>query len=221
MYYTAEQQSGVPMDEPPETAIAADTVCMILRTYSLCLNDTASLCHSDLQFHSMHTGATEKLRRNKCDVKGRTWDPSAYAPPPTPPVRPDPCTYGSAAGVREVFRGYAQTRHLQDQYSESDSGQLASRQSSSSSGISYRHCGLFGDPHLRTFNNEFQTCRVQGAWPMVDNDYVTVQVTNDPVGEWEHMATATATSKVRVTFLSLSFILLALRVADTFGSAIR
>ena len=58
----------------------------------------------------------------------------------------------------------------------------------------HKHCGLFGDPHLRTFNDEFQTCKVQGAWPLLDNEYLTVQVTNDPVGLWE--GTATATSKV-------------------------
>lgn len=56
----------------------------------------------------------------------------------------------------------------------------------------HRQCGLFGDPHLRTFNDEFHTCRVQGAWPLLNNEYLTVQVTNDPVG----LHTATATSKV-------------------------
>ena len=56
----------------------------------------------------------------------------------------------------------------------------------------HRHCGLFGDPHLRTFYDEFQTCKVQGAWPLVDNDYLTVMVTNDPVGMWDGHATATS-----------------------------
>ncbi|RUS77835.1 hypothetical protein EGW08_014409 [Elysia chlorotica] len=27
----------------------------------------------------------------------------------------------------------------------------------------FKHCGLFGDPHLRTFHGEFQTCKVEGA----------------------------------------------------------
>ncbi|BFY98696.1 hypothetical protein BsWGS_01736 [Bradybaena similaris] len=59
----------------------------------------------------------------------------------------------------------------------------------------YRHCGLFGDPHLRTFYDEFQTCKVKGAWPLVNNEYLTVQVTNDAV----HGNTdATATSKLTV-----------------------
>ena len=59
----------------------------------------------------------------------------------------------------------------------------------------FQHCGLFGDPHLRTFSNQFQTCKVKGAWPLVNNDFLIVQVTNDPVlgGAGE----ATATSKVR------------------------
>jgi RGM family protein len=57
----------------------------------------------------------------------------------------------------------------------------------------YKQCGLFGDPHLRTFNEEFQTCKVEGAWALVDNKHLTVQVTNDPVS---NSGAATATSKV-------------------------
>lgn len=59
----------------------------------------------------------------------------------------------------------------------------------------YRHCGLFGDPHIRTFDNKFQTCRVQGAWPLVDNDHLTVQVTNEVVSR---SVRATATTKLTV-----------------------
>lgn len=44
----------------------------------------------------------------------------------------------------------------------------------------YLHCGVFGDPHIRTFNNDFQTCAVQGAWPLVDNDFLFIQATSSP-----------------------------------------
>uniref|UniRef100_A0A1B6MUM0 Repulsive guidance molecule N-terminal domain-containing protein n=1 Tax=Graphocephala atropunctata TaxID=36148 RepID=A0A1B6MUM0_9HEMI len=59
----------------------------------------------------------------------------------------------------------------------------------------FRHCGLFGDPHLKTFRNEYQTCRVRGAWPLIDNPYLAVQVTNDPVLDG---SLATATTKVTI-----------------------
>lgn len=59
--------------------------------------------------------------------------------------------------------------------------------------IKYQHCGLFGDPHLRTFKDEFQTCKVEGAWSLVQNKYIMIMVTNNPVKD--HGA-ATATSKV-------------------------
>uniref|UniRef100_A0A6I8MX53 Repulsive guidance molecule BMP co-receptor b n=1 Tax=Ornithorhynchus anatinus TaxID=9258 RepID=A0A6I8MX53_ORNAN len=55
-------------------------------------------------------------------------------------------------------------------------------------------CGLFGDPHLRTFKDHFQTCKVEGAWPLIDNNYLSVQVTNVPVVPG---SSATATNKVR------------------------
>ncbi|XP_047198975.1 RGM domain family, member D isoform X1 [Hippoglossus stenolepis] len=63
----------------------------------------------------------------------------------------------------------------------------------------YAHCGLFGDPHLRTFRDEFQTCKVEGAWPLIDNRYLSVQVTNVPVVLG---SSATATSKITVIFKS-------------------
>ncbi|KAG7233000.1 hypothetical protein INR49_006446 [Caranx melampygus] len=44
----------------------------------------------------------------------------------------------------------------------------------------YLHCGVFGDPHIRTFNNDFQTCAVQGAWPLVDNEFLFIQATSSP-----------------------------------------
>lgn len=59
----------------------------------------------------------------------------------------------------------------------------------------FLHCALFGDPHLRTFRDEFQTCKVLGAWPLVDNAYLAVQVTNEAVVP---ESSATATTKVTV-----------------------
>ncbi|XP_071844899.1 repulsive guidance molecule A-like isoform X2 [Apostichopus japonicus] len=59
----------------------------------------------------------------------------------------------------------------------------------------FRHCGLFGDPHLRTFDDTFLTCKAAGAWPLVFNEYLAVQVTNVPL---THGQGATATSKLVV-----------------------
>uniref|UniRef100_A0A673C735 Repulsive guidance molecule BMP co-receptor a n=1 Tax=Sphaeramia orbicularis TaxID=375764 RepID=A0A673C735_9TELE len=61
----------------------------------------------------------------------------------------------------------------------------------------YTHCGFFGDPHLRTFGDEFQTCKVEGAWPLIHNKYLSVQVTNTPVVPG---SLATATSKLTIIF---------------------
>ena len=57
-----------------------------------------------------------------------------------------------------------------------------------------RYCGLFGDPHLRTFYNSKQTCVVEGAWPLIDNELLVVQVTNVRLVDG---FSATATNKVR------------------------
>lgn len=64
----------------------------------------------------------------------------------------------------------------------------------------YGYCSIFGDPHVRTFGNTFQTCRMQGAWPLIDNDYITVQVTSERVGSGE----GTAISKVALISFSVA-----------------
>lgn len=55
----------------------------------------------------------------------------------------------------------------------------------------YRHCGVFGDPHIRTFNNDFHTCAVQGAWPLIDNDFLYVQATSSPTRRGTQATTLT------------------------------
>ncbi|KAG9345338.1 hypothetical protein JZ751_009884, partial [Albula glossodonta] len=61
----------------------------------------------------------------------------------------------------------------------------------------YVHCGVFGDPHVRTFRDEFQTCAVQGAWPLIDNEYLYVQATSAPM---RGGAYATALTKITIIF---------------------
>ncbi|KAF7644580.1 hypothetical protein LDENG_00219670, partial [Lucifuga dentata] len=59
------------------------------------------------------------------------------------------------------------------------------------------HCSVFGDPHVRTFNNEFQTCAVQGAWPLIDNEYLYIQATSTLTGGGAHGTTLT---KITIIF---------------------
>ncbi|XP_054166369.1 uncharacterized protein LOC128963867 [Oppia nitens] len=42
-------------------------------------------------------------------------------------------------------------------------------------------CIIYGDPHLRTFNNVYQTCKCLGAWPLIDHPLFTVQITNSKI----------------------------------------
>ncbi|XP_070767825.1 hemojuvelin [Enoplosus armatus] len=61
----------------------------------------------------------------------------------------------------------------------------------------YLHCGVFGDPHIRTFNNDFQTCAVKGAWPLIDNEYLYIQATSSPTRGGVHI---TALTKITIIF---------------------
>ncbi|CAB0008150.1 unnamed protein product, partial [Nesidiocoris tenuis] len=64
----------------------------------------------------------------------------------------------------------------------------------------YLHCGIFGDPHLKTFTRAYQTCSARGAWPLIDNKFLAIQVTNNPV---INSSTATVTTKVTIIIRSI------------------
>nr|XP_010599628.1 hemojuvelin isoform X2 [Loxodonta africana] len=64
----------------------------------------------------------------------------------------------------------------------------------------FLHCASFGDPHVRSFHHHFHTCRVQGAWPLLDNDFLFVQATSSPVA-WG--ANATTTRKLTIIFKNM------------------
>uniref|UniRef100_A0A8C0ED93 Repulsive guidance molecule C-terminal domain-containing protein n=1 Tax=Bubo bubo TaxID=30461 RepID=A0A8C0ED93_BUBBB len=65
---------------------------------------------------------------------------------------------------------------------------------------SYQHCATFGDPHTCTFHDDFHTCRVEGSWPLLDNNYLFVQATNSPGAKGSN---ATITSKLTIIFKNM------------------
>lgn len=154
-------------------AAAADTpeFCAALRTYALCTRRMARTCRGDLAYHSAVHGIEDLMGQHNCSRDGPTAQPRLRTLPPPP--------------------GDSQER--------SDSPEMCHYEKSLPRGAApnYTHCGLFGDPHLRTFGDSFQTCKVRGAWPLVDNDYLKVQVTNTPVRPG---SAATATSKLTIIF---------------------
>lgn len=144
----------------------APEFCTALRAYAHCTRRTARTCRGDLAYHSAVHGIDDLMVQHNCSKDGPTSQPRLRTLPP----------------------GDSQER--------SDSPEICHYEKSfhkHSAAPNYTHCGLFGDPHLRTFTDTFQTCKVQGAWPLIDNNYLNVQVTNTPVLPG---SSATATSKV-------------------------
>lgn len=149
----------------------APEFCAALRTYALCTRRTARTCRGDLAYHSAVHGIEDLMSQHNCSKDGPTSQPRVRTLPP--------------AG---------------DSQERSDSPEICHYEKSfhkHSAAPNYTHCGLFGDPHLRTFTDHFQTCKVQGAWPLIDNNYLNVQVTNTPVLPG---SAATATSKLTIIF---------------------
>ncbi|XP_028679660.1 repulsive guidance molecule A [Erpetoichthys calabaricus] len=146
--------------------------CTALRAYAHCVRRTARTCRGDLAYHSAVHGIEDLMSQHNCSKEGPTSQP----------------------------RTRTSLLSLPDSQERSDGPEICHYERSfhkHSAPPNYTHCGLFGDPHLRTFSDIFQTCKVKGAWPLIDNKYLYVQVTNSPVLP---QSTATATSKLTIIF---------------------
>ncbi|GMR56064.1 hypothetical protein PMAYCL1PPCAC_26259, partial [Pristionchus mayeri] len=60
---------------------------------------------------------------------------------------------------------------------------------------SLRHCAMWGDPHIRTFDTRVHSCAEVGARPLIDNRFLLVQVSSGRVRE---DSMVTAVSKITV-----------------------
>lgn len=138
--------------------------CDALRSYSRCTRRTARTCRGDLAYHSAVHGIEDLMIHNNCSKEGPTSPPRPRPPPNHQGLEPlAMCDYEKSFVYKH--------------------GQAPS----------YQHCAAFGDPHIRTFHDDFHTCRVEGSWPLLDNEYLFVQATSSPVAKGSN---ATVTSKV-------------------------
>ncbi|XP_072421302.1 repulsive guidance molecule A isoform X1 [Chiloscyllium punctatum] len=144
--------------------------CIALRAYSQCTRKTARACRGDLAYHSAVHGIEDLMNQHNCSKVGPTQTPARAQP-----TSLDCMVHSDAPELCNYEKSLQ--RHAPHP--------------------NYTHCGLFGDPHLRTFTDDFQTCKVRGAWPLIDNNYLFVQVTNVAVVPG---SSATATSKLTVIF---------------------
>ncbi|XP_020372708.1 repulsive guidance molecule A-like [Rhincodon typus] len=143
--------------------------CIALRSYSLCTQRTAWFCRGDLVYHSAVQGIEDLMIQHNCSKEGAVSLPRPRVP----------------ADNQENL-------HLPDTCKYEKSFYFKQRQKPT-----YLHCDVFGNLHIRTFYNDFQTCRVQGAWPVIDNNYLSVQMTSVPISPHQNIS---AISKVTAIF---------------------
>ncbi|XP_032877259.1 repulsive guidance molecule A-like isoform X2 [Amblyraja radiata] len=143
--------------------------CIALRSYSWCTQRTAWFCRGDLIYHSAVQGIEDLMIQHNCSKDGKVSLPRPHVPADNQDNLhlPDTCKY-------EMSFYYKQRQKP-----------------------TYLYCGIFGNLHIRTFYNDFQTCRVQGAWPVIDNNYLTLQLTNAPIAPHHNIS---AISKVTAIF---------------------
>ncbi|KAL8168606.1 UNVERIFIED_CONTAM: hypothetical protein K2H54_007566 [Gekko kuhli] len=143
--------------------------CTALRSYSRCTRRTARTCRGNLAYHTAVYGIEDLMIQNNCSREGPT------SPPWPPAPEPNKQSFESL-DICDYEKSYAH-KHGRPP--------------------TYRHCATFGDPHVRTFSDEFHTCRVEGSWPLLDNHYLFVQATSHPIAEGSN---ATAVGKLTIIF---------------------
>jgi len=136
----------------------------------MCVQNASRACVGDLNFHSTQRGVERKVAQYNCTVK-------------------EPGKEGGAVdggrgpnGVPDGADGDVQEDEEERDEEEENRPKCIFNESNISS---YRHCAMYGDPHLRTLGGQYHTCRILGAWPFIDNDYLTVQITSEPIGVGE------------------------------------
>ena len=194
--------------------------CVILRQYSDCLRSTARSCRGYLAYHSTITLVQNWNGDSNCSYVGGGSGPS---PPPKQDGAGRPRNHdhhpshtgktedSSYSNEKTVTSSSAdRTTSLEPTarvYVRPDrppnslpiTGTSVVMEGSPSCTYQGRpemtHCSFYGDPHLVTFNGDFQSCKVAGAWPLIDNAYLAVSVTNEAVVPG---SSATATTKVKL-----------------------
>ncbi|XP_042297159.1 hemojuvelin-like [Sceloporus undulatus] len=146
--------------------------CQALRSYSRCTRRTSHACRGDLAYHSAVHGIEDLMAQNHCAKEGPTSAPQPPAPAPNRQAT-------AALDICDYEKSFAHKRGRPP---------------------TYQHCAMFGDPHVRTFGDEFQTCRVEGSWPLLDNNYLFAQATSYPVAKGSD---ATATGKLTIIFKNM------------------
>ena len=208
-FQSAAMASGVRRGPSP-------AFCVILRQYSDCLRSTARSCRGHLAYHSTITLVQNWNGDFNCSYVGGG-SGGASSAPTKEPGRRNPDHHSSHGSKGDSDSSYSNEKTV----TSSSADRTTSLEPTArvyrpekpisslpitgtnfvveNSACSYQgraevtHCSFYGDPHLVTFNGDFQTCKVAGAWPLIDNAYLAVSVTNEAVVPG---SAATATTKV-------------------------
>lgn len=145
-------------------------ICVSLAMFKVCVSSVRLGCRGDLNFHTTFTLVPRLMKQWKCgNVTAPKNESDFHSRFSTKPEPTEPIAM-----------------------CEFHEGEFTKSRVS-------RHCGLFGDPHLRTFNEEKQTCVVKGAWPLIRNQFLTVMVSNvELVPGSRTSQSVTATNKIVV-----------------------
>lgn len=151
--------------------------CTALAIYLRCFKDVkknVKSCSSNLYFHTISTLIPRLMKDRDCGNVSLPINKTVLTTTSSPVTSQPACLNFLHEQITPLRKEIKQDRYQ------------------------YRLCALFGDPHLKTFTEERQTCVVKGAWPLIENEYFSVQVSNVPLVSG---SSATATNTVSIIAL--------------------
>ncbi|XP_055355621.1 repulsive guidance molecule B-like [Paramacrobiotus metropolitanus] len=174
-----ELEENGPIDEADlwlDNAAVALELCQALDSHANCLKGSARKCRGNLHYYSYVKGLSRVMERKNCSALL-----AADADSPLSPSNQE-----RAVGLRAetttppiaipAFHG-CHTMNLLDNVA---------------------YCALFGDPHLVTNEGRFQTCRIYGAYPLIENRHLAIQVSSQPVGRSSSLSPVTSISRITI-----------------------
>ncbi|KRZ37516.1 Repulsive guidance molecule A, partial [Trichinella pseudospiralis] len=156
--------------------------CLLLEQYEKCLRSTGRSCRGNLLFHSINSMISNHLSSYNCPALVQRHRQQLSAGP-------------TAATQAGPYAGVDQSTGAVS------SGSCLFPYHHQRGASGYRYCTVFGDPHIRTLGGQHETCLTLGAWPLVDDSYFAVQVTNEPLGR---SVGASCIGKITVIIKSLT-----------------
>ncbi|OQV15526.1 putative Repulsive guidance molecule A [Hypsibius exemplaris] len=147
-------------------------LCRALQTHIICLRSLSKPCRGNLHYYSYVKGVTRVEDKTNCSHELET----------NLSTRQDNRTHKPLSTTVEpflilpAFHGCSTINLTSDM----------------------KYCSVFGDLHIITGSGVFETCKIVGAYPLIENRYLAVQISSKNIRRSSYSVTVSSISRVTV-----------------------